>query len=228
MWLICNLNEFQIKKYGFNVDLITKLPDMLMSRATTNGKRQLFIYKRRHCSDCHGYFDTLGLDPNKIASMTKEQISDEVKKAYRSKTLALHPDHSKGIVDDVALKLEKVKSARDVLQSPESRHLYMEKGLTSGDECKVTIGNVDYPCDPTLKDAFTMVMTCSKEEIAAAAQEQMGKHKNDERGGSAKFTRSMAKAMGEHAFVALKRDDHLHITNNDLLPITNGSGRASL
>jgi DnaJ-class molecular chaperone len=69
-------------------------------------------------NDPKGYYATLEVKPSACA--------DEIKKAYRRKSLETHPDTSRG---DTTAKFQKVSEAYDILGDPEERKKY-DRGLS--------------------------------------------------------------------------------------------------
>ena len=73
-------------------------------------------------NDPKGYYATLEVNPSASA--------DEIKKAYRRKSLQTHPDTSKGSTDTTA-KFQEVSEAYDVLSDPQKRKDY-DRGMGGG------------------------------------------------------------------------------------------------
>ncbi|KXZ43577.1 hypothetical protein GPECTOR_86g370 [Gonium pectorale] len=93
------------------------------SSGSSGGTRVVSVGKQK-VVDTLGYYAILGLDVNRVA----QYGPDEIKAAYRSKAMEMHPD--KVSVDDGAaqqsatLKFQRLQKAYSVLKNPDHKRMY--------------------------------------------------------------------------------------------------------
>jgi curved DNA-binding protein CbpA len=118
-------------------------------------------------------------DPYGVLGLSRDATQEDIKAAFRRRSMASHPDHNPGN-ERAAVEFDRVKRAYEVLKDPEARARYdrtgevEERQAATGDEASwgiiagmlAQVLGADEVADPCEVDLVLLLRTAIRDEIA--------------------------------------------------------------